>query len=78
MTNPAGESESGSIRLDRSRRLHRHEVFDGHAFKSNRREDCVQMPRKMDTSRCSTAVWAPGTAPAVGMAPRYCGKAGKA
>jgi hypothetical protein len=31
----------------RSRRLHRHEVFDGHAFKSNRREECVQMPAKM-------------------------------
>jgi pimeloyl-ACP methyl ester carboxylesterase len=36
------------------------------------------MPGKMDISRCSTAVWAPGMAPAVGTAPRYCGKAGKA
>jgi Transposase DDE domain group 1 len=29
-----------------SRRLHRHEVFVGYAFKSNRREECVQMPAK--------------------------------
>jgi len=28
-------------------RLRRHEVFDGLALKSNRREDCVQMPGKM-------------------------------
>jgi hypothetical protein len=30
----------------RSLRLHGQEVFDGHGFKGNRREECVQMPTK--------------------------------
>src|SRR5215813_1253503 len=43
----------------------------------NRREECVNMPRKMDTFRRSATVRAPGMAPGVGTAPHYCGKAGK-
>jgi hypothetical protein len=40
----------------RSLRLHRHEVFDGHAFKGDRREECVQMLAKMARSAPSAAV----------------------
>ena len=34
----------------RSLRLRQHEALDGHAFRSNRREECVQMPAKMARS----------------------------
>ena len=40
--------------LGRSRHLRQHEALDGHAFRSNRREECVQMPRKMARSGCQT------------------------
>jgi hypothetical protein len=32
--------------LRRSHHHRQHEMFDSHAFKSNRREDCVRMPSK--------------------------------
>ena len=62
----------------RSHHRRRHGTTDGHVFRDNRREDCVQMPRKMDTSRGSRAVWAPGTAPVVGMGAPLLRKGGKA
>src|SRR5215467_2275265 len=34
----------------RSHHQRQHETFDGHAFKSNRQKECVQMPGEMATS----------------------------
>ena len=42
--------------LRRSHHPRQHEAFDCHAFKSNRQEECVQMPVKIAKISCSTIV----------------------
>ena len=45
------EEGGGSLRnYDRSHHQHQPETLDGHALKSNRREECVLMPAKMSRS----------------------------
>ena len=47
----------GSLRnYGRSHHQHQRETLDGHALKSNRREECVVMPAKMSRSAPTTTV----------------------
>jgi hypothetical protein len=46
MANPVGEFCGSSRNCGRSHHQRQHETFDTHAFKSNRRNECVRMPRK--------------------------------
>jgi hypothetical protein len=59
-------------------RLHRHEAFDGHALKSNRREECVQMPSKNGQISSSAAVRGARITAAVPALRRSCQNATKA
>jgi hypothetical protein len=62
----------------RNLRLHRHEVFDGHAFKGSPREECVQMPAKMTRSVPRPPFGLPDVPAAIHTSRGSCGKARKA
>jgi hypothetical protein len=76
---PSSRRFYGSSRnYGRSRHPRQHEAFDCHAFKSNRQEECVQMPVKIARSAPRPSFGLPELLVAIHTSRQSCCKAGKA
>jgi hypothetical protein len=77
---PAASPVRMGLRDRRSRAFdhpRQHEAFDCHAFKSNRQEECVQMPVKTARSATRSSFGLPELLMAIHTSRQSCSKAGK-